>query len=408
MAIETVPIPFPASLDAKAYEGFGREVRGVGVANFTENEFMVLEKLLYEHDLLLFRDCNLTPQQQCALTKAFDPTSNHYGHGNNHLSKSPTSLLTSLLTTLPSVPQVQLIGNGTISNHEGISSITLKHPSHKTFHAPPHLTSDQESRGETRFYRWHMDAALYEFAPPKVTSLYSVRTPLAPRQKCRYADDYYNSSSTTTTTEDVLENVSLGATAFVSGKVMFEILPVQLKSLAVRTKVRYAPHPFVWMKGAKAVGTGLGLVTEGREVPLEMLPEWEEGKVQELPMVWKNEVTGNLHLQAHPCAAMQLIIDPVLDAEKKDGALYPDGARIEDLKEVRDLLYKIQRPAIAPKFIYPHDWKEKDLVIFHNRGLLHTALGTFKEDQVRVFHQCNLAGSDFPRGPSHEDVARWS
>lgn len=32
----------------------------------------------------------------------------------------------------------------------------------------------------------------------------------------------------------------------------------------------------------------------------------------------------------------------------RDGALYPDGAHIKDLKEVRDLLYKMQRPAIAP------------------------------------------------------------
>lgn len=38
--------------------------------------------------------------------------------------------------------------------------------------------------------------------------------------------------------------VSLGTTAFVSGTNMFEILPPELKSLAVRAKVRYAPHPY--------------------------------------------------------------------------------------------------------------------------------------------------------------------
>lgn len=66
---------------------------------------------------------------------------------------------------------------------------------------------------------------------------------------------------------------------------MFELLSPALKSLAVRAKVRYAPHPYVWMTPCKAVPTGLGLVSEGLEVPLDQLPEWEESKVKVLPMV---------------------------------------------------------------------------------------------------------------------------
>lgn len=34
--------------------------------------------------------------------------------------------------------------------------------------------------------------------------------------------------------------VPLGGTAFVSGKIMFDLLPALLKSLAVRTQVQYA------------------------------------------------------------------------------------------------------------------------------------------------------------------------
>ena len=51
---------------------------------------------------------------------------------------------------------------------------------------------------------------------------------------------------------------------------------------------------------------------------------------------------------------------------------------------------------------------EKDMVLFHNRGVLHTVVGAFKEDQVRAFHQCNLAASDDPVGPSEEDVKKWA
>lgn len=71
----------------------------------------------------------------------------------------------------------------------------------------------------------------------------------------------------------------------VSGVTMFEILPPELKSLAVRTKVRYAPHPYVWMAPARSNTLGLGLVTEGKELPVSELPEWSEDKVKVLPMV---------------------------------------------------------------------------------------------------------------------------
>ena len=59
-------------------------------------------------------------------------------------------------------------------------------------------------------------------------------------------------------------------------------------------------------------------------------------------------MTGALHFQVHPCAAQELLIDPLPEGASREGALYPDGAHITDLKEVRDLLYKMQRPAIAP------------------------------------------------------------
>ena len=59
-------------------------------------------------------------------------------------------------------------------------------------------------------------------------------------------------------------------------------------------------------------------------------------------------MTGALHFQVHPCAVQELFIDALPEGASRDGALYPDGAHLTDLKEVRDLLYKMQRPAIAP------------------------------------------------------------
>lgn len=138
----------------------------------------------------------------------------------------------------------------------------------------------------------------YERDPPKVTTLYGIAVPGGPKQTVRYDDD----------TGDELE-VSLGGTScessfhfllslhseirklnvfvstVVSGKKMFDILPAPLKSLAVRTKVQYSPHPYVFMSSAKALSTGLGMVSEGLETKREDLPPWEESKIKILPMV---------------------------------------------------------------------------------------------------------------------------
>ncbi|KIY68022.1 Clavaminate synthase-like protein [Cylindrobasidium torrendii FP15055 ss-10] len=398
MAIEFVPLPLPASADPSKFAEFGREVKGVDPSAIPSNPelFKQIHDALYKYNALLFRGATVSPEDQYALTKAFDPTSESYGHGNNKTEKTAKSILHPDLKTIPRVPQVQLIGNGTVYNHEGLAEAMLKHPSHTTFHKT-RVSEEDEAKGFTRYYRWHIDAALYNLNPPKVTTLYGLNVPAGKRQTIRYDDG----------TGDELE-VPLGTTAFVSGATMFDILPADLKSVAIRSRVKYAPHPYVWMAPSRAMSTGLGIESDGLEMPLSELPEWEESRIKVFPVVWKNPVTGGLHFQVHPCGVMELYVDPLPEGANREGALFPDGAHLTDLKEVRDLLYKMQRPAIAPSLVYPHDWRDGDFVLFHNRGVLHSVVGAFTKDQVRAFHQCNLAASDEPAGPTAEDVKKWA
>ena len=158
-------------------------------------------------------------------------------------------------------------------DYEGLPEAKLKHPSHTTFHKT-HVSAEDEAKGITRFYRWHIDAALYDLSPPRVTTLYAVRVPQGASQICRYDDG----------TGDELQ-VPLGTTAFVSGKTMFDILPPEYKSLAVRSRVKYAPHPYVWMAPAHAMPTGLGIESEDLELQLDQLPPWDESKVKIFPVV---------------------------------------------------------------------------------------------------------------------------
>lgn len=166
---------------------------------------------------------------------------------------------------------------------------------------------------------------------------------------------------------------------------MFAQLSPADQELARSARVEYAPHPYIWMSGARARSTGLGLETEGREIPLDKLPPVEDDKIQILPMCWRNPVTGELALQIHPSAVRKLHLK--------------DGTVVDDLKEVRDIVYRLQRPGIAPKNVYCHDWEEGDMVLFHNRGVLHSVVGAFAEDEVRLFRQCNIAASKLPEGP---------
>ncbi|KAF8552327.1 hypothetical protein OG21DRAFT_151502 [Imleria badia] len=293
MTIELAPLPLPASADPSYFVDFGREVKGVNPGELIPPQFLEIHDALYKHDILLFRNVALTPEQQYALTKvipsfslyvflsfrhstiifqAFDSQSESYGHGNNKIESTNSSTL-HYIKAIPRVPQVQLIGNGTVTDYEGLATAALKHPSHTTFHKT-RVSEEDEAKGYTRFCRWHIDAALYEYNPPHVTTLHGITVPKGDRQTVRYDDG----------TGDELP-VPLAPTAFVLGKTMFDILPPEFKNLAVRASVQYAPHPYVWMAPARALPTGLGIENEGLETPTGELPAWEESKIKTFPML---------------------------------------------------------------------------------------------------------------------------
>lgn len=50
----------------------------------------------------------------------------------------------------------------------------------------------------------------------------------------------------------------------------------------------------------------------------------------------------------HALAITEIYIDPLMQGHEHGGALYTNGAHLTDLREVRDLVYKMQRPGIAP------------------------------------------------------------
>ncbi|CAI7618966.1 unnamed protein product [Penicillium pancosmium] len=350
---------------------FGAQIGGLDLENLTDEQFASIRKALYNYHVVVFKNQHkLSPKAQYELTRRFDPISQNYGHGKTIDAKR--SILHPDLKTVPHQPQVQVIGNGFVTSYEGLKDVHLRHPHHRTFHKD-HIP-DEQDYDFTRFYRWHIDAALYDLYPPQVTTLLAVNVPKGRRQTLIYDD---GSGETM--------DVPLGTTAFVSGQRMYELLSSEDQEFVRTSKIEYAPHPYIWMSPARSRSTGLGMHSEGLELPESELPPIDPSKIMVFPMCWKNPETGRLALQIHPSAVRKIHLK--------------DGTVIDDLEEVREIVYKLQRPAISPQYVYPHDWEDGDLVLFNNRGVLHSVVGAFKPDEVRLFRQCNLAASEPPVGP---------
>lgn len=139
------------------------------------------------------------------------------------------------------------------------------------------------------------------------------------------------------------------------------------------------------MSPCKSRPNGLGLLPTIPPLPTSSLPPISPSSIKTLPMCWRNPHTNALALQIHPSAVQKLILQ--------------DGSVIDDLQTVRDIVYRLQRPGIAPELVLAVDWEEGDFVVFNNRGVLHTVTGSFLEDEVRVFRQCNMAATEGVLGP---------
>src|SRR5580658_5562438 len=166
---------------------FGAEVAPCDLTQLSDADFAALERAVLTHHVVVVRgQAGLSPRDQFTLTRRFDPTVQTYGHGHNK-DVLRQSVLVQDLVSIPGVPQVQLLGNGRVVDHEGIDEVELRHPSHRGFHRDP-LTAAQEAAGLTRFYRWHIDAALYKLHPPKVTTLLALKVPDHRPQSVVYDD----------------------------------------------------------------------------------------------------------------------------------------------------------------------------------------------------------------------------
>ncbi|KAI9733894.1 MAG: hypothetical protein M1834_002549 [Cirrosporium novae-zelandiae] len=361
----------------------------LSLSSLTPADKETLRNAVFNHGVVVIpNQQGIEPTLLPELAKIFDDTAQdiHSG-GRKQVTDTKNILAQNRGARIPRAPQVSVIGKGRFRGYEGlVGDLDLKHVDHTEFHDEP-LTQEEIDAGFTRPYRWHMDAPLYENLPGRVTTLHSIRNPdLLPDQKIRFPDER-------------IMDIPAGATAFFSGARAFELLSPEEKEFALNTTVQYAPRAYEWMRDCKATADGITIVRTGNEKPLDELPEWTWDKVQAFPMVWKNPSTNQPHLQVLGCCVYKLTTTNPSTGSK---------TTISNLDEVRGICHKLIRKVYSPENIYAHRWREGDLVVFHNWGVLHSITGRLlgekgdgedgEDGERRLLWQCSMASGTAPVG----------
>ncbi|KAI4594916.1 hypothetical protein KJ359_007439 [Pestalotiopsis sp. 9143b] len=345
----------------------------------TDADKDTLRRALFENQVVVIRgQKGIDPTVLPELAKVFDESAIGIHSAGEKAVSDPRNILSAYKAgRIPKAPQVGIIGSGKFQDYEGIPELEVIHLDHTLFHETP-LGQEELDSGFTRPYRWHMDTPFYERLPGEVTVLHSIQIPTIPDQKIKFPDG----------TE---KEVGAGATAFFSGARAFELLTPEEQEFALNTTVTYAPQAYEYIRQCKSSADGLTIPTFGREVPVDQVSEWSWDKVAEHPMVWRSPLNPSRpFLQVHGCCVYKLTT-----RNPKTGEVV---SVVDDVEEVRRVVYAMQSKIYAAERIYAHRWVEGDLVIFHNRGVMHSITGQLaRKETKRLLWQCTMTSGAPPK-----------
>ncbi|KAJ5747290.1 uncharacterized protein N7511_008986 [Penicillium nucicola] len=348
----------------------------------TEKDKEVLQEALFRNQVIVIRgQKGIDPTVLPKLAKVFDPNASDIHSAGEKAVSDPKNILSAYKAgRIPRAPQVGIIGSGKFQDYEGLDELEVVHLDHTLFHESP-LTQEELDDGYTRPYRWHMDTPFYERLPGEVTILHSIQIPNVPDQKIKFPDGKE-------------KTIGAGATAFFSGARAFSLLTPEEQEFALNTTVTYAPQAYEYIRQCKASHDGLTIPTMGKEVAVEKLSEWDWDKVAEHPMVWRNPMNPDRpFLQVHGCCVYKLTTRNPTTGEI---------SVMDDVETVRKTVYNMQKKIYAAENIYAHKWQEGDVVIFHNRGVMHSITGQLakykeEEDKKRMLWQCTMTSTTPPK-----------
>ncbi|KAL8292458.1 hypothetical protein RQP46_001070 [Phenoliferia psychrophenolica] len=349
--------------DPTSLVDFGATVTGVDL-----NSVDALKEAVLTHRLL--GQSKLHPANQLKFVQMFSPGSVNFSHA---LDPEYKKRRMGKAATIPGVEQCQVLGYGQVPpNHYGLpDDLAIARQDHTAVHKTP-LTAEELAQGHTRLMQLHFDGALYNAPPPFCGSLLAVRTPKGPDLTLRF--DNVNGRGE--------KKMGPGSTAYFSAAQAYRLLSPAQQELANNSMITYAPHAFSWIAGTKFTNDASSIVSEGKEVPLDKLPPWEESRLKTMPWVFHNPMNGEKSLMVHGQCALRLHIKTSKDAEVRE---------VTDLAEVRSILQEFQTPILRPEYVLCHNHQEGDLALWYNHGMWHSIT------EFPTSCGCNLAHTEDPK-----------
>jgi alpha-ketoglutarate-dependent taurine dioxygenase len=115
----------------------------------------------------------------------------------------------------------------------------------------------------------------------------------------------------------------------------------------------------LWISKYKQDSLGLTIPQgQGKEIPMDEMPPFEESKVKNYPMVWHNLVTGKPAFMVHAIMAQKLFLKTSPESEVKV---------MDEVDEVRDFCFRIMRRMIEPENTLVAPYEEGDVAVWNNR-----------------------------------------
>ena len=161
-----------------------------------------------------------------------------------------------------------------------------------------------------------------------------------------------------------IENPSQGGdTEFANMVAAYETLPEEMKRRIAGLK---AVHAVSKLKNKRVT------VSPRRPDGKDFYEKQKSLPDQIWPLVRTHPVTGKKALYVSPRFTIGI-----------------EGMAESESDEILDALFAHQ---VAPEFIYRHKWRDRDLVMWDNRSVIHQATGGFTYPDVRTMHRTVVAG----------------
>ncbi|KAK1977177.1 alpha-ketoglutarate dependent xanthine dioxygenase [Colletotrichum cereale] len=370
---------------------FGAKITNLDVNEIADEDLERLKQIVWDHKFVIIKGQRvLQPAKQWELVTRLDPEAGPQSPDIFMEDFHPDGggiLKARGVTGVPGVENVHVIGKGYQGkDHYGLKDLNLdKSFSYENHH--PTLPSEELENGHARFQGWHFDAPLYNREPPLFTAFRVIRLPKGPDISIQWDDGSGLSMKS-----------APGLTPFFCCSQLYEeLITGEEKKIVDNSWVEYAPFPYEWNRNCKFFPTGLGIVSQGKELSEDAIKDMrpDDSKIRRYPMVWVNSATGGKCFQVQANAARRLFIRSSPHEEPKV---------VDDVAEVRRFLLDIQSRILKPEYILIPPEEEGDLLLWDNWATMHSRVDYPARYGPKTCHQAGTNASRMPMGPAAAPV----